>query len=164
MCVHFNFNYVLTKLQRTKVETFHRSVYSIIQVQAPGKSSCKQCLKLMMFFWVWALCGLAGFYQPVHMALKPRRTSSVSSPPWKPQISYSVYKPIIQLTLYLCACLIPNHHTNPAASTDCFQIVKIPYLQNTVAVDKQVARFDISMKNAGRMEIFQTCTYNILFY
>jgi hypothetical protein len=41
---------------------------------------------LMMFFWIWALCGLAGrshffiisFYQPVHMAPKHRRTSSIS--------------------------------------------------------------------------------------
>jgi hypothetical protein len=31
-----------------------------------------------------------------------------------------------------------------------------PYLQNTIAVDKQVARFDVSMKNASRMEILET--------
>jgi hypothetical protein len=45
---------------------------------------------LMMFVWVWAPCGLAedgdsmllqsiGFYQPVHMVPKPRRTSSIVS-------------------------------------------------------------------------------------
>jgi hypothetical protein len=80
---------------------------------------------LMMFFWAWAPCGLAGRSQrfgeayclhlqgwsdhagnqrdyiewqegkseekgqPVHTAPKPRRTSSISSPPWKTQISYT---------------------------------------------------------------------------
>jgi hypothetical protein len=41
-----------------------------------------------------------------------------------------------------------------ARSQDVYSLT--PYLKNTIAVDEQVARFDVSMKNPGRVEILET--------
>jgi hypothetical protein len=55
------------------------------------------------------------------------------------------------------ACVLVQFHVHQVLVARLQNVYSLtPYLKNTIAVDKQVARFDISMKNPGRVEILET--------
>jgi hypothetical protein len=154
-CVHFCLNYykysVFTALQRTKIETFQRSIHWITEVKVPSKRSPFN--KKSMVGQEANLYELEG-----KLIIIKLKTKNLNWNNERNQCMQRTYSSQSSLPILLAGLIL-----KPLHNSICFYWT--PYLQNTVAVDKQVARLYIPMKNSGRMKIFQTCTYNkIIFY